>query len=199
MPDDIVRDWSLFFQRQVENNRRFGPVWRIPLCKRHTDLIQGASDLNILQKIELNGSNLDYRSLDPDRSLPHDYHSIEQVDRSFRMIWMFEVVEHVDLGDASDMLRRLHNLLDPGGILILSTPNGHHPHRFREPHHRTAFKFDSLAALVESSGFEVDRLYRIYNAPFLQRLTHSILLNWLHRFLDIDFARTLGLVAHRPS
>lgn len=209
MSENMLRDWSLFYRFQVDLNRRFGPIWRIPVRQRHTDLITGrleqglsileigASDRNILKKINLAELNLDYRSLDTDRSLPHDYHSIEDVDRTFRMIWMFEVVEHVALADAFTLMGQLFEILEPGGVLILSTPNGHHPHRFREPHHCTAFKFDSLAALVESSGFKVEALFRIHNAPLFQKVAHRFLLNWLHRFLDIDFAKTLGLVARK--
>lgn len=189
---------------------RFGPIWSVPVRKRHTTVLTewiaegiavlevGAYDRNILSKMELKSLDIDYRSLDKDDSLPHDYHDLAEVDRPFDQVWMFEVIEHVDLAEAWDLLKSIYRVLRPGGLLILSTPNSHHPHRFREPHHLTPFKYDNLGALLAFSGFEVEALYRSFNAPLAQKAARRYLLGWLHRLLDIDFAPTLVAVARRP-
>lgn len=209
MSSDISVNWSRFYQYQSAVRKRFGPHWRLPLARRHTDVAAkrlesgmsvlevGAYDRNILRKIDLEGKDIDYRSLDTDRSLPHDYASIDEVDRTFDLIWMFEVIEHLPLADAADLVARIRDILVPGGALVLSTPNSHHPHRFREPHHITPFKYDNLGALLEYCGLELRTVYRLYNAPFFQKIAHRYVLQWLHRFLDIDFAPTLLAVASR--
>jgi len=209
--NSIETQWSQFFHHQKAMRHRFGPIWKLPIRKRHTTILAdrlergisvleiGAHDRNILDKIDLSPLNVEYRSLDKDDSLPHDYHDITAVDRTFDQIWMFEVIEHLYLADAWDLLKKARQLLNRGGLMILSTPNSHHPHRFREPHHLTPFKFDNLCALLASAGFEVEAIYRTYSATLVEKLAHRFLLGWLHRFLDIDFATTLVAVARRSG
>jgi SAM-dependent methyltransferase len=210
MTIDIEEKWSLFFERQHAFRRRYRSVWKVPLRRRHTDIVVarcrpglsvlevGASDRNIFGKISLAHLDINYLSCDRDRSLPHDFYSIDAVDRTFQQVWMFEVIEHVALEEGYRLLEKIFALLEPGGELILSTPNGHHPHRYREPHHKTPFKYDNLCALIEVAGFEVAELYRLYNAPFLEKIAHRFFLAGLHRFLELDFATTLAAVARKP-
>ncbi len=210
MKIDISRDWSIFFEHQAAVSKRFGPVWNVPLQKRHTDLVVqylesglsvlevGAYNRNMIQKAAIASFELNYKSLDTDPSLPHDYRNLDDVNRNFQMVWMFEVIEHMELAAAFDMLKKIIDILKPGGKLILSTPNGHHPHRPREPHHLTSFKFDSLGALLETAGFEIEALYRIHNASFIKKTTQRFLLGGVYRLLDIDFARTVAAVARKP-
>jgi len=211
MSSDIRKEWSLFYEKQVLLRRRYGSVWGVPLKRRHTDVVLewlepglsvlevGAGDRNIFHKVDLESYGLDYRSLDPDDSLPHDYRSVATVERTFQRIWMFEVIEHLGLEDGFELLGSLLEILEPGGVLILTTPNGHHPHRFREPHHLTPFKYDNLGALLLLAGFEVEGIYRLHNDSILMKIAHRYLLQWLHRFLDIDFAPSLLAVARRPA
>jgi len=207
----IETAWSLFFKHQKAIRKRFGSIWSLPIRKRHTSILLdriesgisvlevGAYDRNILQKIDLNSLNVDYRSLDRDDTLHHDYYDMSHVDRSFDQVWMFEVIEHLELAGACDLLLEIFQLLKPGGRVILSTPNGHHPHRFREPHHLTPFKFDNLGGLLAFAGFDVEAIYRTHGATFAGKVAHRYLLGWLHRFLEIDFATTLVAVARRPE
>ena len=208
---DIRSEWSRFFRGQVETSRRFGPVWRLPLVDRHTDLLIprlrqglavleiGAADRRILEKIAPADRMIDYRSLDPDPAFRHDYARIEDLDRSFDMIWMFEVIEHLDLEAGRRLVEAAGRRLRPGGLLIMTTPNGHHPHRFREPHHGTAYKFDSLGALALFCGLAIESIHRVEGGSVVQKFLHRNLFAWLHRFLDIDFARTIALVASKPE
>jgi len=207
----IQQNWSLLYKKQKAIRQRFPSIWNVPLKRRHTDLLIewlqpglsvleiGASDRNILQKIDVSSHNVDYMSLDCDETLPHDFRSLDEVHRTFDQIWMFEVLEHLELEEGHQILTGAWRVLEPGGVLILSTPNGHHPHRFREPHHLTPFKYDNLGAILELAGFDVEQIYRAYNAPFVQKISHRFLLNWLHRFLELDFAHTLLAVARRPA
>ncbi len=87
---------------------------------------------------------------------------------SLEVLTMFDVIEHVPdpLGD----LRKAFELLVPGGMAVLSTPNidglfprlslplagrlGYWPHP-EPPYHLFQFSVKTLAAMLEKAGFEV--------------------------------------------
>jgi 2-polyprenyl-3-methyl-5-hydroxy-6-metoxy-1,4-benzoquinol methylase len=86
---------------------------------------------------------------------------------SYDMVTMFDVIEHVP--DPSKDIRAIHDLLKPGGLFILSTPNidglfprlsypfakilDYWPHP-EPPHHLYQFSVGTMAALLERNGFE---------------------------------------------
>lgn len=85
---------------------------------------------------------------------------------SFDVVHMSEVLEHIP--DPAALLRLVHGLLDPDGLVCVVVPNDYSPFQtalrdargFRPwwlapPHHLNYFDFDSLAGLFERCGFEV--------------------------------------------
>lgn len=98
------------------------------------------------------------------------------VERSFDLVTMYEVLEHVD--DPPATLRRIHDWLVPGGRLILSTPNRSSLNRrlkrlrpvralYRRasqfdpdaahPGHVDEYHFEELRSMLLGSGFEIER------------------------------------------
>jgi 2-polyprenyl-3-methyl-5-hydroxy-6-metoxy-1,4-benzoquinol methylase len=91
------------------------------------------------------------------------------IDGSFSVVTMFEYIEH--LLDPAAALRGAWRLLEPGGLLVLTTPNvdGFVPRTTYQllgrtigawehptpPHHLYQFSRRTLAALLRKSGFEV--------------------------------------------
>lgn len=84
----------------------------------------------------------------------------------FDVVHMHEVLEHIL--DPAHMLRLVHALLRPGGIVCVIVPNDYNPLQnvLREtceyqpwwlapPHHVNYFNFTSLSNLVQNVGFEV--------------------------------------------
>ena len=90
----------------------------------------GANDRNVEALLNARGVKVDYRSFDMDRSLPHDYYDLAQVDRQFSLILIFDVIEHLVPTDVATLLGRVRDLLQPGGRILISTPNVDHPVRF---------------------------------------------------------------------
>ncbi len=87
----------------------------------------------------------------------------------FDIIVSFETIEHLQYPDK--FLDRLHNLLVPGGDLILSVPLGETRHVDR--YHLHAFSQEDVFNLLEKARFSVDR-YRV-DDWFMSR---SDLLTW---------------------
>ncbi len=93
---------------------------------------------------------------------------IEEVtgrDRSFDLLTSFELLEH--LHTPADGLKKAHELLKPGGCLLLTTLNGEgfdiqilweKSKNVTPPHHLNFFNPGSLALLLEKCGFIVEKV-----------------------------------------
>ncbi len=75
---------------------------------------------------------------------------------SFDVVILINVLEHVD--DDVGMLRTLHDLLRPGGTLVLFVPAlaWLYGSLDRLVDHKRRYSFDSLGAVVRGAGFEVE-------------------------------------------
>lgn len=90
----------------------------------------------------------------------------------FDVIHLGQVIEH--LADPLSVLRRLSLLLEPDGVLVVSTPNldslqidlfGPTWSHWHPPFHRWIFSRRSLGALAACAGLEVAR-FRTYSHPY---------------------------------
>jgi SAM-dependent methyltransferase len=102
---------------------------------------------------------------------PGDWRTAGHADRSFDVITLFDVIEH--LPDPLAELRAIRRLLKPGGLLLQSTPNidglfprlsyklsgrlDYWPHP-EPPYHLYQFSERTLAEMTERAGFEVSRI-----------------------------------------
>jgi SAM-dependent methyltransferase len=71
------------------------------------------------------------------------------------LLSLFDVLEHMD--DDLGMLRFLHSVLEPGGVLVLTVPA--HPFLFDEmdelAHHRRRYRRSELQSRLRDAGFDV--------------------------------------------
>jgi SAM-dependent methyltransferase len=93
---------------------------------------------------------------------------------SFDLICMWDVVEHVP--DPVALLRRAHELLAPGGRLIIETQDidsrfarllGQRWHHFKHAEHIYHFNPASLRRLLGEAGFGVERLTHRYGGKYV--------------------------------
>ena len=96
------------------------------------------------------------------RVIPKMIEAIEGHDTSFDVLIAFELFEH--LHTPKNFVRKIYNLLKPGGILIFTTLNGlgfdiqilwEKSKSISPPHHLNFFNPRSASKLLENNGFEI--------------------------------------------
>lgn len=199
--------WSTQYAARRRVAARFPTVWHLPLVSKlarvfaaHVPASARVLDVGAGGRAAaalLPGRT--YLSLDPDPAGAHDHRRLEDVSGPLDAILLLEVVEHLTPPAAEDLLRDLAARLEPGGVLVVSTPNTHHPPAYlRDATHVTPWAYDELGGLVERCGLELRLVARVYNDAFLRKIARRYLFGWLFRLLGLDFARQIVVVAARP-
>lgn len=204
--------WSGLYEHRRAAAARFGKIFALPIAKRVREVLLdhiandnhvlevGAGSRDMQRTLQQHGRRVRYESIDIDPNGEHEYASLEEIERTYDVIFALEVVEHLTLEEIKPWLVRLHELLRANGTLLLSTPNTYYPPAYlRDATHRTPLCYDELAGLCTAAGFEVTRIVRIYHDPLHRKLLRRYLFGWLFRLIGIDFARQIMLVARRPA
>jgi len=208
---DILESWSTLAECRERVRTQFPDLWGLPVRKRHVEVIceqiedgsraldVGASGKELGVKLRARLPNLRYETMDVDRRQAHDYYSLEEVEAGLDAVLMCEVIEHLALEEGLEALRKIHQFLKPGGKLFVTTPNVVHPHRFWDITHKTPYRYEDLGAVLLSLDYQLTNVVRLYNAPFLSRLVRLWLAAPLHRYLSVDFAKSILVVAEKPA
>ena len=102
---------------------------------------------------------LGLQNVEPVRALVERF----EPDRRFDWIVMSEVIEH--LRRPSEVVRKLVGQLEPGGSLVLTTPNGH----WESDEHLHVFSFTSLAKMLSDTSAETLSLTYLRDAKGRRR------------------------------
>lgn len=168
---------------------------------------------NDLLKTALNalGFRGRYDTLDIDPQVGATYRSINEVDRKYDAIAMLEVIEHLRIEITLDYLEQMHSILNPGGLMIISTPDPSHPTWFWEDiSHVQHYPYRDFVAILGIKGYRDVRVYRIVAFPKLEKYpvlvrdvvsrTGMVFRNLLSRLSGVNFeSTTLVFVAQRKS
>lgn len=203
--------WSHLFSHRDKVHERYPEIWDLKILRKRFPLLLktvrdgekvldiGASNRNLEGRLRRSLPRLVYKSMDVDRKQRHDFYSLEEIRESFDVIFLFEVLEHLDLHEGITLLKRIYELLYSGGRLILSTPNIFNPSRYwRDATHKVAYCYDELGGLLLAHQFQIRAMYRTYNDAFLKYLLRIYGMAPLHRYLGVDFARSILIVAEKP-
>lgn len=160
----------------------------------------GAADRGLCEVLAGLGFSGDYLSADTNE-LDHDYSHFLSVEDRFDYIVMFELIEHLPLETGMAFIRHAHKLLNPGGLLVLSTPNADHPVQFwsSDITHIRPWPADSLWAILRQSGFGNVVIYRqhmegVSRNAWRHLVRKGILFpvqRLLSRILDFDYAQNI--------
>ena len=202
--------WSKLFEYRDQIHRRYPEIWDLKILRKRFPLMLkniqdgekvldiGASHRNLQQRLQRHYPNLIYKSMDVDQEQFHDFYSLEEIQEPFDMVLLFEVIEHLELEEGIQLLKRIHELLNRGGRLILTTPNVFNPSRFwRDATHKVAYCYDELGGILLAQGFHIKAMYRTYSDAFHRYLLRVYVMAPLHRYLGIDFAKSILVVAEK--
>lgn len=201
-------EWSQLFKNRQKIRERYPSIWKLPIAPRYSDVLFreavnpvrlleiGAGDRDLKNKIQKNWPDCLYFSFDIDPNGGHDFSELEDISGTYDMVCMFEVIEHVSPALALATLKKCYDVLDPGGMLLVSTPNIYYPPGFlRDATHVTPWCYDELGGIVSLAGFEVKKIFRLYKESLMERLVKRYLFYAVFRILGIDFARQIMLMA----
>ena len=199
--------WSALNDRRREIRDRWPTIWSLPVVDRSTR--QAAARIRSGDRVlDVGGSRggfgrrlperVEYRVLDVDPAVEADFRAFSEVGPgSFDVVVSFETLEHLTLDQARDTLAGIVRALRPGGLLMLSTPNVHHPWSYlRSSTHVTPFCYDELGALLLAAGLRVEELTRCHHDAWLKGLARRLLYP-LYRAVGVDWAKSILAVARR--
>lgn len=204
--------WGRLFEYRDQIHQRYPEIWDLRILRKRFPLILkivrdgdkvldiGASERDLQGRLKRHLPKLIYKSMDVDQEKFQDFYSLEEIQETFDVIFLFEVIEHLPLEEGIQILRRAYDFLCDGGRLILTTPNVFNPSRFwRDATHKVAYCYDELGGLLLAQGFQIKAMYRTYNDAFHRYFIRLYVGAFLHRYLGIDFAKSILVVAEKTS
>ena len=203
-------DWSRIREGRARAYQLMPPLPKAPLIACGETLIRkylksgdwlldvGAHDRRIERLLRDEGRQVNYRSLDVDRSLPHDYYAFADVREQFDLATVLDVVEHISPEVVNQMLLGCFSVLKLGGGIIVTTPSVTRPVRlWRDCTHITAMHHAELGGFVLSAGFTEPQLHRIRDMQLKDWLLFPLVWPTL-KFLEVDFAFGIAMEAVKP-
>ena len=158
----------------------------------------GAFDRSLEGRLKQFRPKILYKSLDIDPTYDHDYTALEQVDEKFDLVLLFELIEHLDWESGREMVKRIFDILKPGGRVILTTPNIYTPGQYwKDVSHRTPYHYEELGGLFLGERFESIELFRLFNDRLLGYVLKVYLFSRIFRFFRIDFTKSILLLARK--
>jgi len=202
--------WHTFYSYRQLVSKKYPSVYGLKIRKKLYDVVSdelrdgikildvGANTRSLGDQIVARVPTIIYKTMDIDRAMSHDYYNLDEIHESFDIIILAEVIEHLDRKDGISMLHTLRELLNENGVIILTTPNIYHPNRFwHDSDHKTPYSYAEIGGALLSVGFAISKIYRTYNDQFFRRFFRMYVACYLHKYLDVDFASSIVVVASK--
>jgi SAM-dependent methyltransferase len=203
-------NWSERLRWREKVHERYPDLWDLRLARKRLPLSLkylkdgekvleiGASNRDLEKRIKGRLPRAVYKSLDVDRTYPHDYSSFDEIREPFDLVLLFEVIEHLSLEEGIEMVGRIYQILNPGGRVVLSTPNVYTPGQYwKDASHLVPYHYEEVGGLFLSQGFEIVDMRRMFRKSLAGFILKGYLLSPLFRFLGIDFSESILLVARK--
>ena len=200
-------DWSAIRKSRGQALQRLKQLGRYPLVpsgevvlldalKSGSKVLDvGAHDRRLHQVMAARHPDIQYKSIDLDQSMPHDYYDFSDISECFDAATLFDVIEHCSPDTVKTIFDDVHRVLREDGLLVITTPNVVHPNRlWRDCTHITPWIYYEICGFLEASGFEVASIHRIRAMTLKDRLLAAIFAPIIN-FLEIDHAYGIVVTA----
>lgn len=180
---------------RTECHQRFGPVQGFPVRSVNDELGRllqagcavldvGAGAHKPFRPFFLRTTDR-YYALDVDPDGEFDFRSFEDMADTVRfdVILANQVLEHMAVDQAFELVRNAFSHLNPSGYLVSTVPNAAHPVRQRDCTHITAWPANDLYSLLRSAGFRIESMARYNKVP----LTSNPIRRWLVNVVCHEF------------
>ena len=204
--------WSKFINNRDQIHEQYPQTWDLKLLKRPFWLLKrllrphmrilhvGANDSRIKQRVEDVYPDILYKRVDADRWALSAYSSLVAMGEQFDLILLVDVIEHLELEDGVNMLKKVNELLFEGGWLIINTPNIFNPVRFwLDATYKVAYSYEELGGIIRCQGFEVIGIYRTFHDSCLKYVFSLTLFYPWYRILNVDFAKSIVILAGKKE
>ena len=205
-------NWSELYSARRQVQARFKKIWNLPIAKRYSSVLHqfgrdharvleiGAGDRNLSNRLKIWWPNTEYKSYDVDQTIQHDFHDLTEVTGQYEIICMFEIIEHVKPEVAIEILAKSYEVLAPGGLIFITTPNVYYPPTYlRDATHTTPWCYDELGAIAIMVGFQINNMYRLYHDSLIGKLLHRVIFYPFHRVIGIDYSKQIMFVGIKPD
>ena len=161
----------------------------------------GAGDNRVKRKFLAAGFKGSYETLDVSDTEKHTYSSLSEVTGKFDAIFCLEVIEHMSLNDYVDLMDEFGKLLNPGGFLVIGTPNALCvvPMWSLDTGHIQQYPLADLAADLVVRGFEVEA-FRVWHGPWPKGIGKRLRLfinRGLCYILGVDYAHGIVVIGKK--
>jgi SAM-dependent methyltransferase len=163
----------------------------------------GAGDNRVKRKFLTSGFHGSYETLDFADSPEHNYSSLSQVTGKFDAIFCLEVIEHMPLNDYVDLMDEFGKLLNPGGFLVIGTPNALCvvPMWSLDTGHIQQYPLVDLAADLVVRGFEVEA-FRVWHGAWprgVRKRLRLFAMRGLCYLLSTDYAHGIVVIGKKKT
>jgi hypothetical protein len=164
----------------------------------------GAGDLRIMRKLQAAGYRGEYHTQDVGSEGTYTYGDLADVKRKYDAILCLDVLEHLPLHAGLEMVRAMIALLEPGGALVIQTPNAAYlpDPRSWDMTHLHVYNAADLWAYLTCEGLSAE-VYRValrdeHPGPIVaMRLAITDYVK--KKILGCDFANNIAAIARKPA
>lgn len=114
--------------------------------------------------IDLNQEYVDAaNSTDTSIKAKFEHKGLDEVDETYDLIILGELVEHLEQDDVKDFLKKCKEKLNEGGTILISTPNKINGKINWPDDHADEFELKELRKIVKKSGLEEVMTFGLWN------------------------------------
>ena len=207
---DVKCSWSEVLRTRDIIHKCYATIWQVPVLRKRFELIRsllfdgvrvldvGAGAAEWGQRLQKVIKSVTYKTVDIDPNRSPDYRSVQEIQQKFDLIISWDVIEHLKLEAGEDLIRECERVLNPGGKLVISTPNIFNPSTYlMDSTHLTPYSYEELGGLCLRAGLEVQEIYRTFNASTVQFFLKRALIAPIHRLVGVDYTKSIIIVAKK--